>query len=104
MPATLVSILQSQKPLSQELVASLVEVAFALYQTGQAWGLVEGAYVQGKVFNKNREVLLGTLGGPLFEAKLQLPQGNNTVLFFLTRSGCALLQEREKARSLASPS
>ncbi|MCL2626613.1 MAG: hypothetical protein FWD46_07360 [Cystobacterineae bacterium] len=100
MLGTLVSILQSQRPLSQELVASLVEVAFALYQTGQAWGLVDGVYAQGKVFNKNREVLLGTLGGPLFEAKLHLPEGQNTVLFFLTRSGCAFLKERE--RTLAS--
>jgi hypothetical protein len=74
-----------------------VEVAFALLQTEQAFGVVDAAYVQGKVFNKNREVLLGTLGGPLFEAKLQLPEGQNKVLFFLTRSGCAFLKERERA-------
>jgi hypothetical protein len=96
MLGTVVSILQSQRPLSQELVASLVEVAFVLYQTGQALGVVDGAYAQGKVLNKNREVLLGTLGGPLFEAKLQLPEGQNTVLFFLTRSGCEFLQQREQ--------
>ena len=91
---TLVSILQSQRPLSQELVATLVEVAFMLHQTGQAVGLVDVAHAQGKVFNKNREVLLGTLGGPLFEATLQLPEGDNKVLFFLTRSGCTLLAAR----------
>ena len=91
---TLVSILQSQRPLSQELVGVLVEVAFVLHQTGQAVGLVDGTYAQGKVFNKNREVLLGTLGGPLFEARLQLPEGQNKVLFFLTRSGCAFLAAR----------
>ncbi|MCL2012684.1 MAG: hypothetical protein FWG75_07865 [Cystobacterineae bacterium] len=96
LPGTLISILQSQRPLTQELVASLVEVAFALYQTGQAFGVVDGPHAQGKVFNKNKEVLLGALGGPLFEARLQLLEGQSTVLFFLTRSGCAFLKEREK--------
>lgn len=81
----LVSVLFSTHPLSPSLAMTLCEVACELYRTDSPALPVAGDTVSGTVKNLRKQVLIGTLGGPSFEADIETERGRGQVRFLLTR-------------------
>ncbi|MDX2014710.1 MAG: hypothetical protein SFW67_31215 [Myxococcaceae bacterium] len=93
----LVSVLTSSVPLDQGLALALHRVALELYRTGSSVGHLDHALAHGQVKNLRREALLGTVGGPVFEAELETERGAGFVRFLLTRQGLELLDAQRDA-------
>lgn len=93
----LVSVLTSTVPLEQGLALALHRVALELHRTGGALGQVDHSLAHGQVKNLRREALLGTVGGPVFEAELETERGQGFVRFLLTRQGLELLDAQREA-------
>lgn len=93
----LVSVLTSTVPLEQGLALALHRVALELYRTGGGAGEVEHQLSKGQVKNLRKEALMGTVGGPVFEATLDTERGEGLVRFILTRQGIELFDAREAA-------
>jgi hypothetical protein len=89
----LISVLFSTQPLTPALAMSLHQTAYGLYKRGEAVGQVAGDLLSGRVTNLRKEVLLGSIGGPAFEAEIETERGSGTVRFFLTRQGLELMEE-----------
>jgi hypothetical protein len=51
------------------------------------------------VVNLKRSMLLGTIGGPAFEAKLETERGSGTVRYLLTREGLEQMGVQPPSRS-----
>jgi hypothetical protein len=94
---TLISVLFSSQPLTSELATTLCQVALDLHQRQSPVGEINAQLVQGTVTNLHRDVLLGSMGGPSFEAELETERGHCTVRFFLTRQALRMLEAREAA-------
>lgn len=94
----LISVLFSSQPLSPSLAMCLHEAAYELYRRSDSVKEVLGDTVHGKVRNLKKDVLLGTIGGPAFEADIETERGKGQVRFLLTREGLRLTQERERDR------
>jgi hypothetical protein len=93
----LVSVLTSTVPLDQGLALALHGVALELHRSGGAVGRIDPALAHGQVKNLHQEALLGSVGGPVFEAELDTERGAGFVRFFLTRQGLELLDARRAA-------
>lgn len=93
----LVSVLTSTVPLEQGLALALHRVALDLYKTGVGLGHVDHQLAHGQVKNLKKEALVGTVGGPVFEAELDTERGEGLVRFILTRQGIELFEAREAA-------
>lgn len=93
----LISVLFSSVPLTAALAMSLHQVAFELYQSGDSEGAVDQPLAHGVVRNARRDAMLGTSGGPMFEAELETERGKAEVRFLLTRQGLALMLQRAEA-------
>jgi hypothetical protein len=97
----LISILFSSLPLSPALARRLHEAALELYRRDEGVTRLAGDLAQGEVRNLRKELLLGTLGGPGFEAHIDTERGSGTVRFLLTREGLEhLAEERRPATTL----
>jgi hypothetical protein len=83
----LISVLFSDVPLTGALATTLHDAAVELYRTGGGATAVAGDLVQGRVVNLKKDMLLGTIGGPAFEAQLETERGAGKVRFLLTREG-----------------
>jgi len=83
----LISVLFSSVPLTPALAMTLHQAAYGLYRSGGGAAQVAGDMVQGRVTNLKKEMLLGTIGGPAFEAQIETERGKGTVRFLLTREG-----------------
>lgn len=94
----LISVLFSSQPLSSAVAMALHEAAYGLYQSGNGSAEVAGDLARGRVENLRKDVLLGSISGPSFEAHLETERGSAVVRFLLTRQGLELMQEREKTR------
>jgi hypothetical protein len=94
----LVCILFSTLPLSPALAMALHETAYDLYTRGAGAKDLSGDLAFGKVRNLRKDMLLGTIGGPAFEAELETDRGPGTVRFLLTRQGLDLMQERSQVK------
>ena len=92
----LISVLFSSQPLSPSLAMTLHQVAYDLYRRGDSVGEVAGDLVQGKVRNLRKDVLMGTIAGPAFEAEIDTERGAGVVRFLLTRQGLELMEAREQ--------
>ncbi|HEX9290971.1 MAG TPA: hypothetical protein VF904_15730 [Anaeromyxobacteraceae bacterium] len=90
----LISVLFSSVSLTPALAATLHETAYDLYTRGAGAKRVGGDLVSGRVRNLRRDMLLGTIGGPAFEADLDTARGPGKVRFLLTRQGIELMNER----------
>ncbi len=97
----LVSVLFSSVPLTPALALTLHQAAYDLYARDESARPVAGELVTGLVRNLHKEVLLGTIGGPAFEAELETERGPGKVRFLLTRQGIELMKERPERRSTA---
>jgi hypothetical protein len=89
----LISVLFSSLPLTPALAATLHQTAYDLYRRDAGAMPVAGDLVSGRVRNLRKEMLLGTIGGPAFEAELETERGSGTVRFLLTRQGIDLMNE-----------
>ncbi len=87
----LISVLQSSQPLTPSLAMTLHQAAFDLYQSGGGSTAVAGDMLSGRVVNTKKEALLGTIGGPVFEAEIETERGCASVRFLLTRQGLELM-------------
>jgi hypothetical protein len=83
----LISVLFSSIPLTSALAALLYQAAFELHSGGGAVTPVAGDVVTGRVRSLGKDMLLGTIGGPAFEAELETERGSGKVRFLLTREG-----------------
>ncbi len=91
---TLISVLFSSQPLTPALAMTLHQTAYELYQRGDSVGQVAGDLISGKVHNLRKEVHLGGIAGPAFEAEIDTERGSGRVRFLLTRQGLELMQAR----------
>ena len=95
----LISVLFSSVPLTSALAALLYQAAFELHSEGRTVTPVSGDVVTGRVRSLGKDMLLGTIGGPAFEAELETERGAGKVRFLLTREGL----ESAKASTRAAP-
>ena len=91
----LISVLFSSLPLTPALAATLHQAAYDLYRRGAGAAPVAGDTMNGRVLNLRKDMLLGTIGGPAFEAELETERGQGKVRFLLTRQGIELMKGRE---------
>jgi len=89
----LISVLFSSVPLTAALAATLHETAYDLYSRDAVAKSMGGDVASGRVHNLRKEMLLGTIGGPAFEAELETERGSARVRFLLTRQGIELMDE-----------
>jgi hypothetical protein len=100
----LLSVLFSSTPLTPPLAMFLYQVALDLYQSDKTTSPLAGDLVQGKMTNLKKDVLLGTIGGPAFEAEIDTERGHGIVRFLLTRQGLELMAARaQRDEALRSP-
>lgn len=88
----LISVLQSTFALSPSIAMTLHRAAYALYRSGAGETPVAGDVLTGRVVNLKRDVALGTITGPVFEAELDTAHGHGTVRFLLTRAGLEMME------------
>jgi len=97
----LISVLFSSVPLTPALALMLHQAAYDLYSRDAAAGQVGGDIVSGLVRNLRKEMLLGTIVGPAFEAELETARGPGKVRFLLTRQGLELMRQQGSERPAA---
>lgn len=91
---TLISVLFSTQPLTPTLAMTLHQTAYELYQRGDSVGQVAGDLISGKVRNLGKDVHLGGIVGPAFEAEIDTERGSGVVRFLLTRQGLEMMEAR----------
>ncbi|MFO0558351.1 MAG: hypothetical protein U0269_10075 [Polyangiales bacterium] len=90
----LISVLFSTQPLSSSLARILFDAAWDLYRTDTGSAKINAPLVQGKIDNLRRDMMLGTVGGPAFEATIDTERGTGTVRFLITRQGLEFMAEQ----------
>jgi hypothetical protein len=90
----LISVLFSTQPLSSTLARILFDAAWDLYRTDTGSARLDAPLVQGRIDNLRRDMLLGTVGGPAFEATIDTERGTGTVRFLITRQGLEYMAEQ----------
>ena len=97
----LLSVLFNSQPLNPSLAMTLHQAALDLYQRDDTVAPVAGDMLSGTVRNLKKHMMLGTIGGPAFEADIETERGRGQVRFLLTREGLEMLHaSREKPRYL----
>ncbi len=91
----LISVLFSTLPLTEALALRLHRAALDLYRRDDGVAKLQGDLAQGEVRNLKKDLLLGTLGGPGFEAHVDTERGAGVVRFLLTRQGIEMMAQRE---------
>jgi hypothetical protein len=91
----LIAVLFSSRALTPALAYELHRVAYELYRRDEGERPLRGELAQGTVRNLRRELLLGTISGPAFEAELDTERGAAQVRFLLTRAGIERLAQQE---------
>lgn len=94
----LISVLFSSIPLTPALAMTLHQAAMEIHHRGGGQSPVSGDALQGRVTSLGKDLLLGTIGGPAFEAEIETERGKGTVRFLLTREGLAALSDRPARR------
>ncbi|WNG39695.1 hypothetical protein F0U60_42755 [Archangium minus] len=89
----LISVLFSSQPLSPALAMTLHQAAYDLYRRGESVQPVAGDLLTGKVHNLRKDVQMGSISGPAFEAEIETERGSGVVRFLLTRQGLEMMQD-----------
>jgi len=89
----------SSIPLTPALGMVLYEAALGLWRRGEAMTPVAGDLFHGQVRNLDKHMLLGTIGGPAFEADLDTERGRAKVRFLVTPEGLERAGPHERAGS-----
>jgi len=102
----LIAVLSSTLPLEPALAMRLYQAAVDLHQRQAGRTLLQGDLATGEVRRLGRDLLLGSVGGPGFEAELDTPRGHGRVRFILTRQGLHEAAERggQPERGQSGPS
>jgi len=96
----LISVLFSSLPLTPALATRLHQAALDLYRKDETVAPIVGDLAQGEVRSLGKDLILGTVGGPAFEADLETERGHGVVRFLLTRQGLELTGERPPEAAL----
>ena len=88
----LISVLFSSQPLSPSLAMTLHQAAYDLYRRGDSAQPVAGDLLTGTVRNLRKDVQMGAIAGPAFEAEIETERGSGVVRFLLTRQGLELME------------
>jgi hypothetical protein len=83
----LIAVLQSTVPLEQPLAMRLYQAAIELHRESGQLQKLTGDLAIGEVRRLGKDLLIGSIGGPGFEADLDTPRGSGRVRFILTRQG-----------------
>ena len=83
----LIAVLSSSIPLSPEVAQRLYQAAYRLHRARENVEKIQGELVQGRVVRLQKDMLLGSVAGPAFEAEIATERGDGTVRFLLTRQG-----------------
>lgn len=81
----LIAVLASTVPLPPALSHRLYRAALELHRDRRDVEKLNGDLALGEVRRLGKDLLLGSISGPAFEALLDTPQGSGTVRFILTR-------------------
>ncbi len=96
----LIAVLQSTVFLPPGLGVRLYHAAVNLLRTdADVENLTDPELAYGQVRSLRRELLLGTFGGPGFEADIDTPRGRGTVRFIVTREGVELAEQQRERRA-----
>ncbi|MCY1019832.1 hypothetical protein [Pyxidicoccus sp. MSG2] len=90
----LISVLFSSQPLSPALAMTLHQAAYELHQRGDGMKEVAGDMLSGRVINLRKDVALGGISGPAFEAEIDTERGSGVVRFVLTRQGLEMMKQQ----------
>ncbi len=83
----LIAVLQSSLPLDDALAMRLYQAAFELHTRQGNREKLTGDLAMGEVRRLRKDLLIGSIAGPGFEAEVDTPRGSGTVRFILTRQG-----------------
>ena len=95
----LVAILCSSIQIKPELAYWLYDAALELDDSGGGSAKLAGELAEGELRSLDEHVLLGSIGGPGFEATLDTAEGRAFVRFLVTREG---LEEHRRRTELTS--
>ncbi|MCP3167027.1 hypothetical protein [Myxococcus qinghaiensis] len=90
----LISVLFSSQPLTPSLAMTLHQTAYELHERGEGARDVAGDMLSGKVRNLRKDVALGGIAGPAFEADIETERGSGVVRFILTRQGLEMMRQQ----------
>ncbi len=93
----LIAVLSSSLPLRPEVSLRLYQAAFRLHRSGETVERLQGDLLRGKVVRLHKDLAIGSVVGPAFEAEISTEAGEGVVHFLLTRQG--LEQGEEDAAS-----
>src|SRR4051812_23036578 len=96
----LISILFSTLPLTPPLANRLHKAAFDLYRSDEDALQIASGLARGEVRNLKKQVLLGTITGHVFEARLDTERGEGVVRYLLTQEGIEALAQAQPRRQL----
>ena len=88
----LLSVLFSSVPLTPAVAWALHRTAYEMYCAHEGARRLQGS-LMGEVRSLGRDALLGTMGGPEFEADVETERERGRVWFFLTHKGIERLAE-----------
>lgn len=83
----LIAVLSSSMPLSPEVAQRLYQAAHRLHRSGESLERLQGDLLTGKVVRLQKDLVLGSVSGPAFEAEIATERGEGRVQFLLTRQG-----------------
>jgi hypothetical protein len=83
----LIAVLQSSVPLEPPLAMRLYRAACDLHRRREDVEKIAGDLAQGEVRRLGKNLLIGSISGPGFEAVVDTPRGSGSVRFVLTRQG-----------------
>lgn len=89
----LIAVLTSNLPLRPEVTMRLFQAAYRLHKRDESVERLHGDLLTGKVVRLGRDMVLGSVSGPAFEAEISTPQGEGRVHFLLTRQGLEVADE-----------
>jgi hypothetical protein len=83
----LIAVLSSNFPLRPEVSLRLYQAAHRLYHSRDNVERIQGDLITGKVVRLHKDLALGSVTGPAFEAEISTELGEGRVSFLLTRQG-----------------
>lgn len=89
----LIAVLSSNVPLRPEVSMRLYQAAYRLHHRQENVEKLVGDLVTGKVMRLMKDMALGSVTGPAFEAEISTPHGEGRIHFLLTRQGLELGDE-----------
>ena len=96
----LIAVLASSIPLSEDASLSLYDAACQMLEAKEEHAELRSDAVTGSIRNLGSTAVVGTLGGPIFEADVISAGTSGHVRFLVTRQGLALREEKRPARHL----